>query len=269
MNHDAYKEQLSAFLDGELTDTEREDVLAHLETCEACQTCLAELTALHDALGDMENVEVPESFAEGVIARLHEEELPQKAKKRSSWRGIATLAACAAVVVLAVSAMPRMGGAAPRNASSSPSVQYSIMSTTTTADSAPAETEAAIDEAAIPEAYDVAAESMLAAPESAPASAEAPAAPLMATGAGASDAGGASEAGERNEAAEEDALPVLTLVGDGAADWLAEHAEPLGDGLWLVTVEETNALPDTLALVGLQEPVDGTLIITFGTTENP
>ena len=54
-----------------------------------------------------------------------------------------------------------------------------------------------------------------------------------------------------------------------AAEWLEANAEPLGGGLWRVSVEAVNELPDTLALVGLQEPVDGMLTITFGTPENP
>ena len=64
--------------------------------------------------------------------------------------------------------------------------------------------------------------------------------------------------------------PLLTLYGEGAADWLAEHGEALGDGLWRVSVEDVNALPDTLELVaedGVQQPVDGMLILTLGTTE--
>ena len=125
MNHDEYKEKLSAFLDGELTDAERDDVLTHLETCAACRTHLAELTALHDALSDMEDVDVPEGFADGVLARLHEEKMPQKTKKSNLWRGIATLAACAAVVVLAVSNMPRMGGSGSTSSAAPAAIQFS------------------------------------------------------------------------------------------------------------------------------------------------
>ena len=281
MNHDEYKEQLSAFLDGELTDAERDDVLAHLETCAACRSYLAELTALHDALGDMEDVDVPEGFADGVIARLHEESAPQKAKKRSPWRDVATLAACAAVVVLAISNMPRMGGSsgstesAPATDASSSSIQsssFAATTATTTADSAvPEEAEDSMG-------YDYAAELMMA-----PATPEAAETPMAITRNGASDETAAqgeaklstpatAEQAEFDAGAGEPLSPVLTLMGDGAAEWLAEHGEPLGDGRWLVTVEAVNTLPDMLELVaedGLQEPVDGTLIITFGTTENP
>ena len=258
MNHNEYKEQLSAFLDGELTDAERDGVLAHLETCEACRTYLAELTALHDAFGDLEDIDAPEGFAEGVLARLHEEAAPQQAKKRNPWRGIATLAACAAVVVLAISAMPRMGGSSGSSGSTGSAANGSGLN---------------------------GAESFMITASSAPAAAEpeAPAELLMNT---ANDAYGEAAVEENEYAAKDSALttetaaadlrsgadeaPVLTLSGEGAAEWLKENAEPLGDGRWLVTVEAVNALPDTLELVAadeVQKPVDGMLIVTPAETE--
>ena len=42
---------LSAFVDGELTEEERAEVLAHVSECEKCRRLLGELTALHAALG--------------------------------------------------------------------------------------------------------------------------------------------------------------------------------------------------------------------------
>ena len=267
MNHDEYKEKISALLDGELTDAERTDVLAHLETCEACRSYLAELTALHDALGDMEPIDAPEGFAEGVMARLHAESAPRawaarEPKKRAAWRRWAALAACAAVVVLAVTTLPnmRMGGASGATADSAASGSVSatesmmVQSTMTTASSAPAAAAADTEESAeTPEMqtdlYKAAGIDEYAAPEAAVETEKGPA-----------------------TATAEAAPPVLTLIGDGAAEWLEENAEPLGDGRWLVTVEAVNALPDTLELVAeadLQQPVDGTLVITLGTTENP
>ena len=43
---------LSAFVDGELTEEERAEVLAHVSECEKCRRLLGELTALHAALGE-------------------------------------------------------------------------------------------------------------------------------------------------------------------------------------------------------------------------
>ena len=98
MKHcEKYTVALSAFVDGELNDAERDEVLAHLETCEGCREYLAELTAMHAALGDMEEFGAPEGFADGVMARLHES--PKKRTPRTAWLSIA---ACAAIVLFAI-----------------------------------------------------------------------------------------------------------------------------------------------------------------------
>ena len=49
---------LSAFVDGELTEEERAEVLAHVSECEKCRRLLGELTALHAALGELEDEDV-------------------------------------------------------------------------------------------------------------------------------------------------------------------------------------------------------------------
>lgn len=95
-----YVPALSALVDGELNDTERAEVLAHLETCEPCREFFAELTAMHDALGELEEYDAPEGFADGVMARVHEAPAPKKRTPRTAWL---SLAACAAIVIFAVS----------------------------------------------------------------------------------------------------------------------------------------------------------------------
>ena len=283
-NHEEYKELLSALLDSELDEAARAEVLAHLETCDECRTYFAELTAMHDALGDQEEIDVPAGFARGVLLRLHEESEPRawaakEPGKRTAWRRWTALAACAAVVVLAVTALPniRMGGAAPASGSSSSSVQYAGAS----ADSAPAELYAAdtTADSAAPEAPMLAESKQMldgGTPAAGAAMAEiaeeeAPA-EFTTNTAAAPEAAYDAEMDALREAEQSDEAPTMTLTGDGAADWLEAHGEALGDGRWRVSVEEVNALPDTLELAaadGLQEPLDGTLIITLGTTENP
>lgn len=280
MEHDRYPLLLSALLDGELTDTERDETLAHLDACEACRSYFAELTALHDAFGELDEIEPPEGFAAGVMARLHEEK-PQARKPRAMRRGWLALAACAAIALLAIQTLPRagLGSAAPKMAAArsmeSAPVYYgaAVEAQSVAEDAAPAETQSvttAQDEAS-EEAEALWETTMLFTsgstantPESSmdalvndskialPMEPTAPAA-LMAE---------ASLDGTAEQS--------LTLTGEGAAQWLEEHAEPLGEGRWRVTVEAVNELPDTLTLVGLQEPSeDGTLIITLEATENP
>ncbi len=77
-----------------------------------------------------------------------------------------------------------------------------------------------------------------------------------------SDCGAMPEAA--NKALADD---TLTLTGAGAADWLSEHAEPLEDGRWRVDTAALDELPETLVLTGIQQPVDGAVIVTAEETE--
>ena len=272
MTHDSYKEQLSALLDGELDEAARAETLAHLEGCAECQAYFAELTALRGALNEADEPAPPADFAAGVLARLHAESAPQaaapaprKTKKRSPWRGWAALAACAAVVVLAVSTLPRMGmgksaesapmlAAAPAEAAADAATAeateeaygYSVFD----AENAPAEAEAeAIFET-----------SAVAAPAAAEPGAPAPE-PAADTAAPTETKTTVTEAPAELRA--DGALTPLLLTGEGAEEWLEENAEPLEDGLWRVSVEAVNALPETLTLTGVEQPEDGMLIVAL------
>lgn len=286
-NHDEYKELLSALLDGELDEETRDEVLAHLETCDECQTYFAELNAMRDALGDMDEIEAPAGFARDVMLRLHAEETAKPANsdmelKRAEARGRQSgqnrwfamrLAACAVVAVAAFFMLPRggsmpnirMGNSAPMSAESIQSAPAAASGGTVPAETPQSETvymtEAATEEAT----EDAPMASLRSAPE-APAAAGYGAETEMAFDTTA-DSGAVLN---QKVIADGATSPLLTLTGEGAADWLAEHGEALGDGLWRVSVEDVNALPDTLELVGedgVQQPVDGMLILTLGTTE--
>jgi len=141
-NHEEYTAALSAFLDGELTDAEREALLAHLRECNACRTRLAELTAMREALRDENEYDPPAGFAAGVTARLRAERAAaQRRRTKRVWLG---LAACLAVAVLGAGILPqalRMGrksatmsasgsGAAPESNGAVYSVQNDALSTT-------------------------------------------------------------------------------------------------------------------------------------------
>ncbi len=104
---DEYAPALSAFVDGELTEQEKNEVLAHVETCEGCRTYLAELMTMRAAFGGLEEYDAPAGFAESVMARLHEEAAPKKRTQRKKWMG---LAACAAVVLMAAVLFPHVTG---------------------------------------------------------------------------------------------------------------------------------------------------------------
>lgn len=117
-----YTVALSALKDGELNDTEREEVLAHLETCEGCRDYFAELTAMHAALGELEEYDAPDGFADGVMARLHG--TPKRRTPRAAWL---SLAACAAIVIFAVGGPLRGQLGAAKSASDSAATEAAML----------------------------------------------------------------------------------------------------------------------------------------------
>lgn len=288
MNHDEYREKLSALLDEELDEREKAEVLTHLESCEACRTYLIELTAVRDALSRMNTPFVPEGFAAGVMARLHENEpeksiesvnnaknVPETTARSRNRRMIASVAAAAAVLaIVSVPRMFRMGGAASESASSLQNgALYGASGSTS---SAAAEVYDTTADSAAPEAP-MLAESKQALDGGTPAAGaamaelmeEAPAESTTNTAAAPESAYDAAMDALPEEESRKEA-PVMTLTGDSAADWLAEHGEALGDGRWLVSVEDVNALPDTLELIAVddvQRPTDGMLVITLAEAE--
>lgn len=72
MNHDTAKEKLSAFYDGELPETERQDLENHLKDCEACRDALEEMNGISRAFFSVPQVNPSEAFVTRVMANLEE-----------------------------------------------------------------------------------------------------------------------------------------------------------------------------------------------------
>ncbi len=96
-----YTAALSAFADGELNENERNELLAHLEHCEACRDKLSELMILHTMFEELPELDAPEGFSERVLDRLHAEEHAKK-RHRRAWPRV--LAACFALLVVTAAA---------------------------------------------------------------------------------------------------------------------------------------------------------------------
>lgn len=106
---------LDPYIDNELSPEETARVREHLRTCDGCRAYVQAALLMRDAFPEAEDAVVPEGFAEGVMAAIRADAAPRK-RPRSRWqRTLLPLAACFAVVVLAVSTLPRSGDTAVRD----------------------------------------------------------------------------------------------------------------------------------------------------------
>lgn len=115
-----YAALLDAWFDGECTPEEAEQVRSHIAACPGCRAYLNQLALLRDAFPDREDTEVPEGFADGVMAAIRADAAPQKRPHR--WKPLVSMAACLAVIVLAANRLPGMigGGSSSSTASAAP-----------------------------------------------------------------------------------------------------------------------------------------------------
>ena len=67
-----YAAALSAFVDGELSENEKEEVLSHVEHCQNCREYLSELMIVHTMFEEMPELDAPEGFSERVLERVME-----------------------------------------------------------------------------------------------------------------------------------------------------------------------------------------------------
>ena len=98
---------LDPYIDGELSPEETARVREHLRSCDGCRAYVQAALTMRDAFPEAEDTEVPEGFAEGVMAAIRADAAPRK-RRRPRWqKTLLPLAACCAVVILAVSGLPR------------------------------------------------------------------------------------------------------------------------------------------------------------------
>lgn len=98
---------LDPYIDGELSPAETAWVREHLRTCDGCRAYVQAALAMRDAFPEAEDTPVPDGFAAGVMAAIRADAAPRK-RQRPRWaKTLLPLAACCAIVVLAVSGLPR------------------------------------------------------------------------------------------------------------------------------------------------------------------
>jgi len=70
MKCEGIKILLSAYIDGEVTEEERQTVESHLDVCEVCKTTVAEFSRLHTLYQELEVKEAPLDFRQRVTQRI-------------------------------------------------------------------------------------------------------------------------------------------------------------------------------------------------------
>ena len=83
MNHQEIHLLLSAFIDNELTDTDRSIVTGHLKGCPDCRLLVNQLKVLKHSVHSAGNFELPYAFASAITRSIHHDE-----EVAVSWIGI-------------------------------------------------------------------------------------------------------------------------------------------------------------------------------------
>jgi hypothetical protein len=110
-NNDQHKftpEQLGAYYDGQLGESERHEIEWHVKTCPRCHAFLADLTLMDKAVERAENVSAPDgyfdTFGSAVANRIARQKLePQKQDKRFGWGWVTAAAALASLTIILIS----------------------------------------------------------------------------------------------------------------------------------------------------------------------
>ncbi len=140
MGCENYRDLISAYIDGELNETEEKELLDHLNDCPSCRKEYEELKAIVEMVGDVGEEELPENFHNEVMAKLRATAVPKK--KKTPWARYTSIAAsiCALFIVGgAVFATGFMGMGSQSAADAASPEMYGMMSNNTTMESAKGE----------------------------------------------------------------------------------------------------------------------------------
>ena len=92
-------EQLSARLDGDLTDRETQELERHLAQCPDCRALADQLKQLQTDFAQLAEKEAPPGFAQGVMEQIRREKRVIPLFRRPQFKALAGLAACAAICI--------------------------------------------------------------------------------------------------------------------------------------------------------------------------
>lgn len=120
------QELISRLLDGELNEEEQADVAEHLASCPDCRAMHEAFRSLSGAIAE-ELEEPPASLHETVMADVRREALRRRQAAPRRVRTLLAVAACAALVILGVGNLPRMGASAPKYAATGAAPEAAVM----------------------------------------------------------------------------------------------------------------------------------------------
>jgi hypothetical protein len=103
--HPVSEEDLSAYLDGRLSDSDKDRVDSHIGSCDACARKLVEMSALLADLRRLPDVKAPRSFTltPQMAAELRrEKDIQQRTSARRVYLGLSGATAAAAVILVAL-----------------------------------------------------------------------------------------------------------------------------------------------------------------------
>jgi len=95
-----FEQQISAMIDGELPEAERQALEAHLETCPDCMEVYRMFSGVSAAMHDI-SFEPPADLKERVLQQIEDEKVTsiEDGRKRLNWKRYAAMAAAFVVVV--------------------------------------------------------------------------------------------------------------------------------------------------------------------------
>ena len=120
------QELISRLLDGELNEEEQADVAEHLASCPDCRAMHEAFRSLSGAIAEGLE-EPPARLHETVMADVRREALRRRQAAPRRVRMLLAVAACAALVILGVGNLPRMGSSAPKYAATGAAPEAAVM----------------------------------------------------------------------------------------------------------------------------------------------
>lgn len=251
---------LDPYIDGELSPEDAARVREHLAGCERCRAYVRAALAIRDAFPSPEDTELPEGFTENIMAAVRADGSRRTGRRPNRWaRRLAPLAACCAVIVLAASLLPRLGGNTAEMAADQAVEETAAAGEAIEADpagGAPAVTaaggaeEAAAEDAA-PAEYNTAAAIDTGEKQESP-SANVRAGERPAQEAAAEAAPAENGAGPVPYAADAESVPALTLTAAEAGELLASYSPAVREDGTLVYTLTAEEYADLLAQIEQQ-----------------